>query len=335
MSSRALFWMRRYASNEPTGTATLLGRRMLRRREPEYTVIEAEDRTALIHRLGRTLNEVDRDALITRHGTPLLMLEQQLVADQYARLRAALPLVRLHYAVNALPHPAVIDTIAALGGCFDVASDAEIDLLAARGIRTDRMIHTHPVKSPAEITRAYVLGIRTFVIDGAGELAKFRRVPGDVSLLVRLGYPGLAPTSDHSDPLGATPTEADALMAQAAAQGSRIAGFSVHVVSRRDTVAAVRTGIGATLRLMGRLETRWGVRFSILDIGGGFAVTYRCDAATIEQIGAAIWPMLAQFTPRLTVIAETGSILVADAAGADEPEPIRPAPERVFASVAR
>ncbi|WP_394771076.1 hypothetical protein [Lacisediminihabitans sp.] len=292
----------------------LLGRRMLSRRPIDDTVIEAEVRAARIRQLARTLDRVDLDALITRHGTPFMLLEPQRVAEQYARLRAALPFVRLHYAVKALPHPAVLDTIAALGGCFDVASDAEIDLLASRGIRTNRMIHTHPVKSPAEITRAYVLGIRTFVIDSAGELAKFRGVPADVSLLVRLGYRNPAAKSDLSSKFGVSHAEADALMAQAAAQGSRIAGFSFHVGSQLDSVAAFRTAVGQTLDLMGRLEARWAVKFGILDIGGGFPASYRRDVATIEQIGEAIGPMLEPFIPRLTVIAEPGRILVADAA---------------------
>lgn len=292
----------------------LVGRRILRRRTTDDTVLEAEVRAARIRQLGRTLDRVDLDALITQHGTPLILLEPQRVAEQYARLRAALPFVRLHYAVKALPHPAVLDTIAALGGCFDVASDAEIDLLAARGIRTNRMIHTHTVKSPAEITRAYVLGIRTFVIDSAGELAKFRSVPGDVSLLVRLGYRNPAAKSDVSSKFGVTHAEADALMAQAAAQGSHIAGFSFHVGSQLDSVEAFRTAVGETLDLMGRLEARWGVRFGILDIGGGFPASCRRDVATIEQIGAAIGPMLEPFIPRLTVLAEPGRILVADAA---------------------
>lgn len=52
-------------------------------------------------------------ALIERHGAPLLVLDPDRVAAQYRLLSHHLRGFRLHYAVKALPHPAVLATIAA------------------------------------------------------------------------------------------------------------------------------------------------------------------------------------------------------------------------------
>jgi hypothetical protein len=111
-------------------------------------------RSERIGRLRETFADVDIDSLATMHGTPLLFLDTPRVAEQYERLRTALPFVRWHYAVKALSHPAVIQTLAELGAAFDVASDLEIDLVTRQGVTPDRIIHTQPVKSPSEITRA-------------------------------------------------------------------------------------------------------------------------------------------------------------------------------------
>ena len=108
-------------------------------------------------------------ALAQRHGTPLLVLQPHLVARRYRQLAENLRGFRLHYAVKALPHPLVLSTIAVCGGGFDVASDAEVDLLQQLSVPMDRCIHTNPIKKPADIDRAYAAGIRTFVVESLCE----------------------------------------------------------------------------------------------------------------------------------------------------------------------
>ncbi|MET4704621.1 type III PLP-dependent enzyme [Frigoribacterium sp. UYMn621] len=277
-------------------------------------VLSPQIRAKRIDAIRRSLSGIDLDALVTTHGSPLMLLDLGTVASQYGRLCAALPFVHWHYAVKALSHPEVIETIASLGGSFDVASDGEIDLVAGQNVTPDRIIHTQPIKSATEITRAYVLGIRTFVIDSPGELAKFHNVPANVSLLIRLAYRNPDAKSDLSSKFGVSPVEAEVLLSQAIAQGSHIAGFSFHVGSQLDSVDAFVRATTATLELMDRLEENWNVEFTTLDIGGGFPVGYRTEVASIEQIAGALRPLLEPRSPRLNIIAEPGRILVADAA---------------------
>src|SRR5918994_6180983 len=64
--------------------------------------------------------------------TPRLHVETAVVEDAYLSLGAALPGVRLHYAVKANPAPAVLSRLHRLGCGWDVASPGEIrDVLAA------------------------------------------------------------------------------------------------------------------------------------------------------------------------------------------------------------
>ena len=61
--------------------------------------------------LRSELAAIDLPALVERHGTPLLVLDPARVAEQYRRLRRALPDVRPYYAVKALSHGAALAAV--------------------------------------------------------------------------------------------------------------------------------------------------------------------------------------------------------------------------------
>ncbi|HET7666283.1 MAG TPA: type III PLP-dependent enzyme, partial [Mycobacterium sp.] len=168
-------------------------------------------------------------ALADRHGTPLLVLQPQLVARRFRELAARLPDFRLHYAVKAAPHPIVLSMIATCGGGFDVATSAEVALLQQLGIPMDRCIHTNPIKKPVDIDTAYAAGIRTFVVENSCEAQKFAGRPADIELLVRLAFRNADAKSDLSSKFGVEPSEAELLVKHVIAAGVQFAGFSFHV----------------------------------------------------------------------------------------------------------
>ncbi|GAA1916372.1 hypothetical protein GCM10009775_06050 [Microbacterium aoyamense] len=251
-------------------------------------------------------------AALAVHGTPLLLLSPERVRRQYRRLRAALPFVRFHYAVKALADDAVIAALAGDECCFDVATGEELAIVRRHGIHADRVIHTHPIKKPSEIVEAMDAGVRTFVVDNETELAKFEGAPPDVRLLVRLAYRSPHAKSDLSTKFGVGPVEAGRLLGIARARGIRIAGFSFHVGSQLDDPDRFATAVTETLALMDALEREHGLRFTVLDIGGGFPVAYDEPVSSIETLGARLRAVLEPYAHRLDIIAEPGRILVAE-----------------------
>ncbi len=193
-----------------------------------------------------------------------------------------------------------------------MATSDELDLLQRHGVSAERIIHTHPVKKTSEISDALAAGVRTFIVDNDAELEKFAGAPADTRLLVRLSYRSPHAKSDLSSKFGVGPFEAAHLIERARDRGIRISGFSFHVGSQLDDPDRFAGAAVETLELMAQLEARFDVRFDTLDIGGGFPVSYDSAVASLEEVAAALRPVLEPHAERLRIIAEPGRIMVAE-----------------------
>ncbi|HEU0181005.1 MAG TPA: type III PLP-dependent enzyme [Agromyces mariniharenae] len=249
--------------------------------------------------------------LVREHGSPLFVLDVDRVTTQLLALRRELPDVQIHFATTSLPHPAVIRAVDAFGATFEVESRGEIDLLEREGVVIGRCVHSNPVKSVADITGAYLRGIRTFVVDRHSEIDKFRWLPG-VAVLVRLSFPDPAADRDTSE-FGVPPDEADALVAHCLRAGLRVAGFTFHVGSQTVSARPWMRAIHRTLVLMRRLEHEHGIRFDTLDIGGGFPIAYDERVPAFAELARGIRSALAAAPSRYRILIEPGRFVSAPA----------------------
>ena len=85
-----------------------------------------------------------RDFLRNRHATqhddgPCLVVDLDVVRENYLNFAKALPDTRVFYAVKANPAPEVLSLLAALGSCFDTASIPEIEMVLAAGAAPERV----------------------------------------------------------------------------------------------------------------------------------------------------------------------------------------------------
>jgi ornithine decarboxylase len=253
--------------------------------------------------------------LVREHGSPLVVLDPDRVTTQLLELRRALPDVRIHFATASLPHPAVIRAVDAFGASFAVTSRDELDLLERERVRISRCIHSAPVKTVADITSAYLRGIRTFVIDRPSEVAKFAGLPCcDVGVLVRLSVSDPATASERSPEYGVEPDAAAALVDLCLRSRLKVRGFTFHVGGQAISAEPWRRAIARTLELMRVLEERHGIRFEMLDIGGGFPVATDDRVPAIGEIARGIREALAEAPDDLQVIVEPGRFVSAPAA---------------------
>lgn len=250
-----------------------------------------------------------------RPSVPLHCLRPAVIEASAARFVASFPGDAL-YAVKCNPEPAVLRAVHD-GGVrhFDCASPAEIQLV--RSMFPDAAIHyMHPVKARPAIREAYRQhGVRDFVLDSIEELEKIvaeTRIAGadarDLGLFARLALPKGGALYDLSGKFGAMPEEAADLLRRARGRAQRL-GVSFHVGSQcMEPEAYARA-----LALAGETIRASGVTVEIIDVGGGFPVSYpEITPPPLELFMAAITRGFAALEmPGVRLWAEPGRALVA------------------------
>src|SRR4026209_1852489 len=110
---------------------------------------------------------------------PCLVVDLDVVRDNYQTFAKALPDTRVFYAVKANPAPEVLSLLASLGSCFDTASVAEIEMVMAAGATADRISFGNTIKKERDVAPASALGMRLFAVDCQAEVEKIARAaPG-------------------------------------------------------------------------------------------------------------------------------------------------------------
>lgn len=219
------------------------------------------------------LPRVAETVLAERPAVPAFCLRPRVLAETAGRFLEQFP-GNVLYAVKCNPDPSVLRGLWR-GGIrhFDCASAQEVRVV--RQMFPDAAIHfMHPIKSRAAIREAWTrYGVRDFVVDCADEVAKILDEVGgssdELGLVVRLALPKGGAAYDLSGKFGAEPGEAARLLRLARAVSGRV-GLCFHVGSQCTDPGAWTSA----LALAGTVLEQAGTVIDVLDVGGGFPVSY-------------------------------------------------------------
>ncbi len=261
-----------------------------------------------------TLTEAEIRRLAARFGSPLLVVDCEQVRRQYRALRAALPGVDLHYALKPLPHASVVATLRDEGAFFDLATTGEVELVKAQGIGPERCIHTHPIKRDSDIRDALRFGVTTFVVDNPDEIRKFVRYRKRAELLLRVCFRSPTAVCDLSKKFGCEPGAVLGLIETARRLGVRVRGLSFHVGSQAADPSKYVEAVQHCTNLIAEALLAGLPSLDVLDIGGGFPVSYTEAVMPIDEFCAPIRTALAKLPKHVRVIAEPGRFIAAPAA---------------------
>lgn len=261
-----------------------------------------------------TLTEAEIRGLAARFGSPLLVVDCEQVRRQYHSLKAALPGVDLHYALKPLPHAAVVACLRDEGAFFDLATTGEVELVKAQGIAPERCIHTHPIKRDSDIRDALRYGVKIFVADNPDEIRKFARYRKRAELLLRVSFRSPDAVVDLSRKFGCEPGAVLGLIEQARRLGIRVRGLSFHVGSQATEPTKYVEAIRACTNLIAEALLAGLPSLDILDIGGGFPVSYHEAVTPIDEFCQPVREALAKLPAHVRVIAEPGRFIAAPAA---------------------
>src|SRR5450759_3704537 len=150
---------------------------------------------------------------------PCLVVDLDVVKDNYNAFAKALPDTRVFYAVKANPSPEVLSLLASLGSCFDTASVGEIEQALAAGATPDRISFGNTIKKEKDIARAYALGIRLFAVDCEAEVEKIARAAPGAKVFCRILCDGVGAEWPLSRKFGCAPEMAAGVLERAHALG--------------------------------------------------------------------------------------------------------------------
>jgi ornithine decarboxylase len=252
--------------------------------------------------------------LVREFGSPLVILDCERVRAQWRKLKRALPRVDVHYALKAMPHPAVVQTVIAEGGFLDLATSGEVQLARRLAVAPERCIHTHPIKRPEDIANALQFGVRVFVADNPDEVRKFARLAGQAQLLLRISFRNPGAMVDLSRKFGCDPEDLLPLARQAADLGIEVRGLSFHAGSQTPDARKHVEALAACAKLMAAARRERLGAFDTLDIGGGFPIDYAQPVQDIGRFCAPLRAAIAKLPKRVRVIAEPGRYVVGPAA---------------------
>jgi ornithine decarboxylase len=264
------------------------------------------------------------DAVVARErpAEPLVCLRPAVIAAASRRFVAAFPGDVL-YAVKCNPEPRVLRAVWA-GGVrhFDCASLPEIALV--RKLLPGAEVHfMHPVKARHAIHAAFhEHGVTDFSFDSAEELEKIVQesvpvglvgAPPPLGLFVRLAVTQ-GGAYDLSGKFGVSVDEAAALLRAARPHAARL-GIAFHVGSQCLDPAVYRAALQLAAEAVGQAD----VVIDIVDLGGGFPVSYPdavpppldayvaaiAEAASTVPEGTRLWA-----EPGRALVAPGGSVVV-------------------------
>ncbi|HEX6917238.1 MAG TPA: alanine racemase, partial [Phycicoccus sp.] len=199
--------------------------------------------------------------------TPRLELSVGTAVSRFLDLASALPGTAVHYAVKANPHPVLLRALAQAGCRFDVASPDEARAALAVGAPAAHLLHSNPVARRDHLVEAHELGVRLFVVDSAGEVAKVADAAPGSSVLVRIVTSGSGSDWPLSRKYGCTVEDAVELLVAAGRLGLDPAGVSFHVGSQQRNPHAWAAPIGSAARVFAGARAA-GLHPWLLDLGG-------------------------------------------------------------------
>ncbi|WP_062014161.1 ornithine/lysine decarboxylase [Aureimonas sp. AU4] len=232
------------------------------------------------------------DFIATRRPTgPCLVVDLDIVEDNFRAFRRALPDSAIFYAVKANPAPEILRLLASLGSSFDCASVAEIEMALDAGATPERISYGNTIKKERDIAAAHAHGVSLFAVDCVEEVEKVSRAAPGARVFCRVLTSGEGAEWPLSRKFGCVPAMAIDVLTHAATLGLVPTGVSFHVGSQQCDTGAWDGALADAAHVFGELAER-GIQLTLVNMGGGFPTRYLKDVPSAQAYGRSIFEAL-------------------------------------------
>jgi ornithine decarboxylase len=226
-----------------------------------------------------------------KDDAPCLVVDLDIVRDNYQAFAKALPDTRVFYAVKANPAPEVLSLLAKLGSCFDTASIPEIEMVLAAGATPERISYGNTIKKERDVARAFALGVRLFAVDSKAEVDKIARQAPGAKVFCRFLHDCAGAEWPLSRKFGCDTAMAVEVLEHAHRLGLVAHGVSFHVGSQQRRTQAWDAALKSAAAIFRACSER-GINLAMVNLGGGFPTRYLKEVPAVKSYGTAIFRAL-------------------------------------------
>jgi ornithine decarboxylase len=220
-------------------------------------------------------------------ATPCLVVDLDVVRQNYLDIRHWLPVAEVFYAVKANPAPEIVALLTQMGSNFDVASPGEIDLCLEAGASADRISFGNTIKKQRDIAYAHAKGVTLFAFDSEAELEKLAQSAPGARVFCRILMTCDGAEWPLSRKFGCEADMARDLLIKARELGLDPYGVSFHVGSQQTDLTQWDIAVGKTAMLFTALAEA-GIDLRMVNLGGGLPTKYRTHIPAMERYADAI-----------------------------------------------
>ncbi|HLF20441.1 MAG TPA: type III PLP-dependent enzyme [Bacteroidota bacterium] len=273
--------------------------------------------------LEKTVDKHEMLKLVEQHGSPLFIVDHDKLRENYRRFKENLPRVQCYYAVKANSQSQIIETLFEEGSSFDVASYNEFmqvyhyikhfERKEKKRFVWDKIIFSNTIKDNATLEKIkQYKPLVTF--DNNAELIKLKHHCDTAGLVLRLKVPDTGSQVEMASKFGAEPGDAQQLIQQAFDMGLKVEGVSFHVGSQCTNFDNYTQALDISATILNDAR-RKGFPLNLVDIGGGFPVSYDPTVPQFEKLGMLLNSEFARLFPdEIQILAEPGRFIVATVA---------------------
>jgi ornithine decarboxylase len=222
---------------------------------------------------------------------PCLVVDLDVVRENYLAFAKSLPDSKVFYAVKANPAPEILKLLAALGCCFDVASVNETQAALEAGASPERISYGNTIKKESDIAAAFALGVTLYAVDCEAEVEKIARAAPGSRVICRIHCDGTGSEWPLSRKFGCEPEFATDILELAHKRGLVAHGISFHVGSQQHNVEAWDRALASAAAIFRGCAER-GINLAMVNLGGGFPARYVRKTPKLESYGKAIFRAL-------------------------------------------
>jgi diaminopimelate decarboxylase len=300
---------------------------LLQDADPSITeLVAARPHLSLHAHDGLLMEGMPLAAIASEIGTPTWVISAGSIRARLASLQAALAEAqldaRVHYAVKANDHLAILRLVGHAGAGADVVSGGELQRALHARIPAEHIVFSGVGKAEWEMRLALESGVGQLNVESAEELAMLSAIAASMARTapvalrinpdVDAGTHAKITTGKAGNKFGVAYDEAASLYGHAASlPGIRPVGLALHIGSQILSTRPYHAAYARTAEMVRALRAA-GQTVEIVDCGGGLGIGYRNEPApTPAALAGAIATAFRDLGVRLAL--EPGRWIVAQA----------------------